>query len=319
MKVSILIPIYNADCYIERCLRSVFEQSYKDIEYVLIDDKSSDSSVSIIKKVINDYPNRFDCIKLYLNEINLGISKTRNKLLSYATGDYIYFVDSDDYIELNAVESFVSIVNETKACIIRSNYYECKNNCVTLKTNIIPINHDSYVEYAIKSVSSIDSLWKLFIKREIFVKNSLLFPSTINVCEDYIMTIKLFFYSKKIIDIESSFYYYTVDNERSITKKADVFNTDKIKSVLEVKRFLIDNHIYDKYKNALLYRMVMSKQNYLINKQYFNLDKYYKYFPEANSSWRLFNYGYRERILFWLAEYKLTFIIYLYYFIGKFK
>ena len=313
MKVSILIPIYNVERYVARCLRSVFEQSYNDIEYVLIDDCSSDLSLKIVRNIINEYPSRLNQIKLFTNEKNLGISRTRNRLLEKATGDYVYFIDSDDYIDLNAVKSLVKIVNISKADIVRSNYYICTNNSKELIENDLSHNLNSYLENAIISVNSMNSLWKLFIRRQIFIHNSLKFNSQINVCEDYLMTIKLFYYSKKIVDVQSSFYYYTNYNNSSITNNLDLMNINKINSLLEVISFLEDRCIFNQFKNAILYRMVISKQHYLLNRNCFNLDMYYKYFPESNSYWRHLKYGIRERCLFWLAEYKLSYFIKLYY------
>lgn len=319
MTVSILIPIYNVERYVARCLRSVFEQSYYDIEYVLIDDCSSDLSLKIVRDIINEYPSRLNQIKLFTNEKNLGISETRNRLLDNATGDYVYFIDSDDYIDLDAVKSFVDIVNISNADIVRSNYYLCTTNNKVLKENVLSSNLQSYLENAIISVDSMNSLWKLFIRRHLFLHNSLRFDTQINVCEDYLMTIKLFFYSKKIVDVHSSFYYYTNYNESSITNNLDLMNENKISSLLEVISFLKDKGIYEQFKNVIFYRMVISKQHYLLNRNCFNLDMYYKFFPESNSYWRRLKYGIRERCLFWLAEYKLDFFINLYYKLSNFR
>ena len=118
-KVSILIPIYKAEQYIEECLQSVFEQTYDNIEYILVDDASPDHSIDIVNQTIRKYQEKSQSVKIIINKKNLGIAKTRNILLNNATGDYIYFVDSDDFIKNNTIELFVSTALKENADIVR--------------------------------------------------------------------------------------------------------------------------------------------------------------------------------------------------------
>lgn len=105
--VSIIIPVFNSEKYLERCIISVLNQSYKNIQIIIINDGSSDSSIEIIKKYAT-----LDKRIEYIDKINEGISKTRNCGLRIATGDFITFVDSDDYIEDNMIQKLLDIVIE---------------------------------------------------------------------------------------------------------------------------------------------------------------------------------------------------------------
>ena len=120
MKISIGVPVFGVEKYIERCARSLFEQSYKDIEYIFVNDCTPDNSMSILKNVLDEYPVRKQQVVIINNEKNIGLALTRNKIIENCTGDFIYNVDSDDYIELDTIELLVEKQKETNADIISS-------------------------------------------------------------------------------------------------------------------------------------------------------------------------------------------------------
>lgn len=313
--VSILVPIYRVEKYIERCLHSVFRQTYENIEYVFINDCSPDRSMVVLERVMRLYPDRLKCTKVISHSKNVGIAQTRNELLREAEGEYCIFIDSDDYMELNAIEILYNKVCETGAEVVRCNYYE-NNETGNYKVVTHEPRQDKrqLLEMAISSLSGVDAMWKLFVRKDLYVRNLLKFEDGINACEDYIMSIKLFYYSNLTIDVSDALYYYTiVGNPYSYTKNYELFLVDRIKAIGAVKTFLEHNGIWQTYKNSLYARVIMCKQAYLINKDYFDIDKYYTLYPEANKSWRNFAYGKREVLLFWLAEHKLTILIKLIY------
>lgn len=96
--VSILVPIYGTEKYIERCTRSLFEQSYSNIEFVFVNDYTPDRSVEILKSILEKYPQQKSNTKIISHDKNRGVAAARNTLLDNATGDYVMWVDSDDYI-----------------------------------------------------------------------------------------------------------------------------------------------------------------------------------------------------------------------------
>lgn len=107
MNVSILVPIYLVERYIKRCAISLFEQTYNNIEYIFVDDCTPDKSIEILNDIINKYPYRKQNIKIIHNKVNLGIAAVRNICIKNASGDFVIFVDSDDYLEKDAVEKLV--------------------------------------------------------------------------------------------------------------------------------------------------------------------------------------------------------------------
>ena len=315
MKVSILVPVYNAESFITRCATSLFEQTYNEIEYVFVNDCSIDKSMSLLYEITEKYPHRKQQIKIVNNQKNQGIAKVRNILLENATGDYIYFVDSDDYIEITAIESLLDVAIKTRSDIVRYNYYEIQENNIKHRVENKPFStKQQLLSDAISSQSGVDSMWKLFVKRELFTLNKLTFTLGINGCEDYIMSIKLFFYANKITDINEAYYYYTVTgNNQSMTKNTSSVLIDRMNAIEEIRLFLIKKHVFDDFKTALFHRILLCKQVYLINKKHFNLEYYMTTYPETNTIWRHFTYGRREKMLFWLAEHNFTLLIKLYY------
>ena len=103
-KVSVIVPVYNAGLYIERCSRSLFAQSLDDMEFIFVDDCSTDNGIEIVERVLDDFPSRKSQVRFLKNEHNLGQAGTRARGIKMATGDYVIHCDSDDWVEPNMYE-----------------------------------------------------------------------------------------------------------------------------------------------------------------------------------------------------------------------
>lgn len=311
MKVSILVPYHNAATFIKKCAMSLFNQSYNNIEYIFVDDASNDETTEILKDTIQKNANQRKNIKILRNNINKGIAETRNILLKEAAGDYIYFVDSDDFIEEDAIKTFANTANKHNADIVRCCYRTISNNTAQdVIKNKIWKDKTELLRQAIGSNDQVDAMWKLFVRRELFTQHNLFFEQGINACEDYIMSVKLFYFANCIVDIPDCLYNYRIfENSNSISKKASSFITDMNKASDTVATFLLKQGVYDVFQKEIQQRIFISKQPYIINKKLFNIQKFLTIHPETNKMWRTFNYPLRERILFILAEYNLKYII----------
>ena len=116
-KVSIVVPIFNIEEYLEDCIKSIINQTYKNLEIILINDGSTDCSLKICKKF-----KKLDKRIVLIDKDNTGVSNTRNIGINSATGDYITFVDSDDWLELDAIENMVKLAYTQNCDIIRTNF-----------------------------------------------------------------------------------------------------------------------------------------------------------------------------------------------------
>ena len=123
-KVSIVLPVYNAQEYLKRCLDSIFEQNYNNFELIAIDDGSRDNSWEIL----TDYQNKFSDKMKTIKQENMGVSKTRNKGIDLATGKYLLFVDNDDYFDSNYIGTFVSEIEKGDLDVVIGGYKRPNSN-----------------------------------------------------------------------------------------------------------------------------------------------------------------------------------------------
>ena len=119
MKVSVIVPVYNVEDYLGRCLDSLIDQTFDDYEIICINDCSPDNSADVLCNYQSEYPN---LIKVYHNKENMGLGKTREKALTLAKGDYILFIDSDDYVKSDYISSYIKAIEENDYDIIIGGY-----------------------------------------------------------------------------------------------------------------------------------------------------------------------------------------------------
>lgn len=208
IKVSILVPIYNTSQYIRKCVISLFEQTYENIEYVFVNDCTPDNSIEVLKAVMNDYPARIKNVKIVSHEKNQGLAMARNTAISHAIGEYICHVDSDDYIPPDAIENLVNNAVKTNADIVYG-------NCIGLrgeKKHIFGQVPTSSAEEYLKSVltrRSMVNIWGKLIRRNLYSSDVLLDKED-SFGEDYLTLPKLIVRSK-IVSYEESIVYFYVE------------------------------------------------------------------------------------------------------------
>lgn len=212
IEVSIIIPVYNVDTYLEECLDSVCNQTFSNYEVIIIDDGSTDSSLSIIKRYATNEPK----IRFF-SQVNSGISATRNKGLKEAKGKYILFVDSDDYILPNALETLWRCAQETNCDIVIGNvwafYFDDleKKDAIFERPDWID-KHDvasGDTLYAqLMSTSSFPPLVYLYFSRRSYLINNGIWMNERVVHEDELWTIQAICKAQKVKAIDYYYYYY---------------------------------------------------------------------------------------------------------------
>ena len=240
-KVSVIVPIYNVEKYLEKCINSLLSQTLEDIQIILVNDGSKDNSGNIAKEYEKNNNDRV----IYVEKENGGLSDARNYGLKYATGDFIAFLDSDDYIEKNAYEEMYN-----KAIEENADYVEC--DFIWEFPNKIRVDK----QYPYKNKKEMLSFvrvvaWNKLIKRQLIIDNNLEFPKGLRY-EDIEFTYKLIPFVNKFAYVDKSFIHY-VQREGSI---ANVQNerTAEIFTVLDnVIEFYKKNNIYEEYRNELEY------------------------------------------------------------------
>lgn len=248
-KISIIIPVYGVRNYIEKCARSLFEQTFEEIEYIFVDDASQDDSMSILKSIVAQYPNRE--VKYVVKKKNEGLPQARKSGVEVASGEYILHVDSDDWIEPDMAEKLYNCAKETNAdmvcCGWTEEYADHKEqkipnamNLQDYKESVLALEKDAYV-------------WCRLVKRGLY--QGLQFP-TFNMFEDFAITTQLLDNTHKIAFINRPFYHYDRSNQNSIrTSQSNKRTlTQQIHNIYQVYQREVGKH-GEEEKSRILGRM----------------------------------------------------------------
>ena len=235
MKVSVLIPVYGVEKYIEKCARSLFEQSAQDVEYIFVDDCSPDSSIALLNKVLEEYPHRRAQVSVIRHPRNIGLAAARNTALQHATGEYVLHVDSDDYLEPNAVEVLALKARQENADIVVFDFFhEFKHKSVRA-TEQIPEDKRDYILRLVRRQAVVGVCGKL-IRRNLYVANGISAIEGLNYGEDYVVTPRLAYFAGKIVKLDFPLYHYIHFNSGSYTSAvsdASIRNVCKAVEILE--------------------------------------------------------------------------------------
>ena len=300
IKVSILVPFYKVENYVGKCVESLFRQTYKNIEYVFVNDCTPDRSMEIINEYIDKYGIRDKC-KIIEHETNKGISTSRNDCLDNATGDYILFIDSDDYIDLDMVESLVDTAKENDADISGCGYTEEYGNRSVDMQQVYTNDHNEMLK-AITVLKIKGVMWKLLIRRSIVEDNKVRFIPDNTMVDDYLFCCQVFFYAKRFASVDRCMYHYIQFNPNNYSKTT-VFNvTSQAKAIIKTEEFYKENGVYDIVKNELLQRKFLAKLPLLLNKNCYDVKTWRQLFPESNFAWNDINLGLKNKLIVILAQ-----------------
>ena len=226
-KVSVIIPVYNVEKYIEACLDSVLSQSYHNYEIICVDDCGQDKSMDIVRAKQSCLP---DKIRIIESEENVGLGGARDKGIKYASGDYITFLDSDDYIREDYIETYIREAKKENADVIYGSYIRDING---KKVDCRSDGKEELSEWIDVSACT------KFYKREFLLKNNLDFRG-IRIYEDELFMYKLLLKSPVISRIDYSGYYYILNTESitkgKITDRSNLF----LEYVENIRRFVLE-------------------------------------------------------------------------------
>ncbi len=228
IKVSVLIPVYGVELYIEKCARSLFEQTLDSIEFIFLDDCSKDKSIEILEEVIKDYPSLRNKITIIHHSKNQGLYSARRTAVKAAKGEYIIHCDSDDWVEKNWVEEMYNHAIRTNSDLVWSNYYKSypdgRDEEISMDS---PINKSSSLA-DLMSTRRIGSLWSSLVKSEIVKKPEIIWSKG-NYGEDVIMVMQYVILCNRQAYLNKAFYHYRVNNA-GITKTV---NPEKVYGNME--------------------------------------------------------------------------------------
>lgn len=255
MKFSIVVPMYNVEKYIEKCINSCINQTYKNYEVLIIDDQSKDNSLSIARELSKGH--KF--IKIF-EQKNSGVSVARNKGITESSGDWILFVDGDDWLEDNALEKLNNTIveNNNKNDVIITSFYTNKSNndyydhfFVHESYNFLQNDNIELIKNCIcktsisnnTSSTNVGVPWAKAYKKDFLINNECIFVPGLKRMQDMIFNLKVFELANNVICVNYPTYHYRI-NEGSVTKK---FNSDfdlTVEKLLnEINDFIIEYNL----------------------------------------------------------------------------
>jgi len=259
-EISIIIPIYNVEAYLKRCIESVLCQSFKDIEIILINDGSTDSSY----KIASCYSKKDSRIKLFNNK-NQGLSASRNFGIKKASADYIFFLDSDDSIDKNTIEQMYKLAKQTNCDIVMSRYIrKFQNDKIEhkeldytrfLKNNTSMQINNKEIFFELISSNIPATICSRLYKKSLFIENNVFFPKEIYF-EEISTLFKLHYYAKKTTYLNKFIYNWYI-NPSSISMTTSKKHIKDIFKMLFINyTFLIEKGLYLKLKNRLVIKTI---------------------------------------------------------------
>ena len=305
-KVSVILTIYNREKYIEQCVRSLLDQTLDNIELVVVDDASTDASLSILKSVLEDYPERKPLVNLICFEKNAGRAVARQTGIDNVTGEYVIHVDSDDWVDKDMLELLYAKAKETDADIVGCNVtHEYRT-----KKRIFKQSYSGDVEEDIRRLLNgkiFPSLCTSLTRTSLIKDHHIIFPQGLDTGEDLLFNLHLYLHAHKVVGIDNPSYHY-----RHTVDSGSFQHTEKsIKSVIEVARrietLMKDTGNYEKYEQEILFRkfsmkcaLVTDFKNKAYNKEWLKL------FPETHSYiWKYKQFSWKRRVELWLAAHNL--------------
>ena len=260
-KISVIVPVYNVELYIERCAVSLFEQTLEDIEYIFVNDCTPDNSIEILKNVLKRYPKRkLQTQIITLNE-NSGQAIVRNKGLEHTTGDFVIHCDSDDWVELDMYEKLYTKAIETNADIVVCNFshetkFGSELQCYTPIKNPQECVDNDCGQYWWTT-------WNRLVKRNLIINNNINFVSGINYFEDMCYMMRLYYFANYIEYISEPLYHYNRINESSTL---NIYSIDKKNEQKKICYDYLDKWFLEKgFKlKSILRRKIDLKNSFLV-------------------------------------------------------
>ena len=262
-KVSIIVPVYNAQKYLRECLESIINQTYYDIEILCINDGSRDSSLSIL----NEYKEKDKRINV-INKENTGVSKTRNLGIDNAQGNYIIFVDADDKIDKFMIEKMMRIVTKNQAEIvvcsnnlidknskerslnIKSQYKECDNMKIKEKERCFEYLYDLGLGIPI---------WNKLLKKQFLIENQIRFSENMTYDEDMFFSWTCVLYAKSIHIIDEPLYKYRLTLSSSIMRyHENLFDKYQVE-FFKISKIMKEQEFNSKYIDLIIDRINSEK------------------------------------------------------------
>ena len=258
--ISVIIPVYNTEQYLLRCIDSVMAQTYQDFELLLIDDGSKDSSGTIC----DEYAEKDSRVRVFHKE-NGGVSSARNVGLDNARGEWITFVDADDWIESDMLELLLRKGEETGADIVMGDFlFAYPNRDVPCR---LPDWDDCKTTSLNRYITSVwTCVWGGIHRRSLYEEHQLQSPQGVTYCEDFHLIVRLCYFARNVVNVHRPFYHYRQQEGsvmHNLNKKTE---RDRQWVYQDIIRFFKEQGVYKDYRKTICWRMLKATQELVLDK-----------------------------------------------------
>ena len=312
-KVSVIVPIYNVEGFIQRCAKSLFEQTMQEVEYVFSDDATPDRSIELLERTLAEYPNRKEFVKILHHAANKGLPAARNTGLNAAMGEYIFHCDSDDYVEPDMLETLYAEAHNSGADIVwcdwfltfgQNERYMKQPDCAT------PVE-------AVKAMlggAMKFNVWNKLVKNDLYQKNGIEFPAGHGMGEDMTMILP-FAFAKKVKYVPRAFYHYVKTNSGAFTQNHSAKHLEDLQyNVNRIERTLRGIYGTSLDKEIAFLKLEIKFPLLIMGSRSEQYKQWTAMYPEANKYIPQNTYiSFRSRALEWCAWKRQWWIVRLYY------
>lgn len=308
--ISVIIPIYRVEAYIERCVRSLMEQTLDEVEYIFVDDCSPDGSVKVLERVLAEYPQRQGLTHILRHKTNRGLPAARNTGLGAATGDFIFHCDSDDYLESDALQQMYNLVVKTCADIVYTDWYLTFPNkkrqmkepeCSTAADALRMMLHGKMKW----------NVWNKLVRRSLYTDTGIVFPEGHGMGEDMTMLL-LAFHARKLVHLPYPCYYYVRQNEHAFTAECSASSFDDLSFNAQRTIDALQGKVSE--EDLACFKLNV-KFPFLISNRKKDYERWQKWFPEANEYIHSHQVSKRARFLEFCATHHLYTPLKFHYFL----
>lgn len=312
IKISVIIPFFKVAPFVERCTRSLMEQTLEDVEFIFVDDKSPDESAEIIRRVVSEYNRN---VKILKHTENKGLPAARNTGLAEAKGDFVFHCDSDDYLEPTMLEDMYKASVEDEADYIYCDYYIDFGTSRRYMGNPSFSEPEKMVKEGFLAGMMKYNVWNKLVKRSLYSSgDDILFPSGHSMGEDMTM-IMLALKATKVGYVQKALYHYMKTNSNAFTSTFSerhlsdtLFNTSRTLESLRASGFKEDDKFLSFFKLNV-------KLPFLMTRSFSQYKLWQKWFPDANRYiWQNKLQPFRTRLVQIFAKWRLFPLVWLYSF-----
>lgn len=281
-KVSVIVPMYNVEKVISRCVQSLFTQTLKDFEVVFVNDCSRDNTIAVLNELLSAYERDDIQVKIINHEKNAGVAAARNTGLDNASGEYVYYVDADDYCDKKTLQLMYLEAVDGDCDVVGCEWLlSFENNARHMAHPTVKTGAEAFTKMCNGVMRW--NLWLWMVRRSIYENHGFRFIPGANMGEDMMVMMKVLLNSDKVSIIHKPLYHYIQTNSNAMTKNFSAYRDQVSENVAEVECYLTQIGKANELKNDLTQLKLNLKLPFIISDKVKDYELWQTWFSETNA------------------------------------